>query len=167
MAKTQAGFTAPIWRGAEYSRVAPRNYTAFATRIQGPEWCLQFQRYSLLVEFELMSEPDSVRVCLFLNMGSDPRKPPGRQSNFYKAWTIANGDMPKRGEAMCFDVFLRGQTYEIEVEDVLRNSKQGLKGEPEVYSRARQILSAKWRNQESLNQESGIRNQESSNQPIK
>src|SRR5271154_6258645 len=130
MAKVEAEFAAPIWRGAEYSRVAPGNYTAFASRIQGPEWCPQFQRYSLLVEFEPMGEPDSVRVCLFLNMGSDPRKPPGRQSNFYKAWTIANGEMPRRGEEMRFDVFLRGQVYEIEVADVLRNSEQECKGEP-------------------------------------
>jgi hypothetical protein len=136
MADKQAVFAAPVWCGAEYSRVSPGVYTAFATRTQGPEWCHAYRRYSLMIEFELLGERDTTRVCLFLNLGSDPKKPPGRLSNFYKAWTIANGEPPKRGQTMEFDVFTQGQLYEIEVGMVGQDSEQRPKSDAE-FTRSR------------------------------
>ena len=158
MAEKQAVFAAPVWRGAEYSRVPPGTYTAFATKTKGPEWCHAFRRYSFMVEFELLGESEAVRVCLFLNLGSDPKKPPGRMSNFYKAWTVANGDHPKRGQRMDFDVFVQGQEYVIEVGPVGHDSDQRTKSDDEVYSTVRRIISARFMNLESLNRESKIRN---------
>src|SRR5271170_2147571 len=142
MAEKQTVFAAPVWHGAEYSRVPPGTYTALATKIQGPQWCHAFRRYSFMVEFELLGESGSTRVCLFLNLGSDPKKPPGRMSNFYKAWTVANGDHPKKGQRMDFEVFTQGQIYEIEIGLVGHDSEQRVKSGDEKYSTVRRIISA-------------------------
>jgi hypothetical protein len=160
----------PVWEGAEYTRVAEGRYSAVASRFQGPEWVRRYGRWSLMVEFELLSERDSVRVCIFFNMGTNREQPKaGRHSRYFKAWTIANGCLPKRGQAMDPEVFLDGQVYEIEVCDSCRDSEERQKTDAEVYSRVTAMLSAAHPNRrsphrESANQESRIT--QSPNQPI-
>jgi hypothetical protein len=152
----------PVWDGAEYPRVAKGRYSAVASRIQGPEWVRRYGRWSLMVEFELLAESKTVRVCIFFNMGSNRAQPrAGRHSRYFKAWTLANGYLPKRGEAMSPEVFLDGQVYEIEVSDSYRDSEERQKTDAEVYSRVTEIVSAahpkrQSPNQESVNQESRI-----------
>ena len=121
-----------------------------------------------MVEFELLDE--SVRVCIFFNMGKNRAQPKaGRHSRYFKAWTLANGGLPNRGQAMSPEVFLDGQVYEIEVADSCRDSEEQQKAEPEIYSRVKEIISAAHPkrlspNQESANQESRIK--QSPNQAI-
>ena len=158
MAKSKSPNPIPKWRGADYARVPPRRYQALATRTQGPEWTYAFRRWSLLVEFELLGE--SVRVCAFFNMGNQRDSPEvGRRSRYFQAWSLANGDLPRRGQDMPPDVFLEGQMYEVEVEDCRKNADEGAKADAEVYSRVTKILSADRRPPQSFNHESG--NQES------
>jgi hypothetical protein len=115
-----------------------------------------------MVEFELLSESKSVRVCSFFNMGSNRVRPrAGRQSRYFKAWTLANGELPRRGQAMSPEAFLDGQVYEIEVGNSYKDSEERQKTDAEVYSRVTAILSAaqpgrRSPNHESLNQESRI-----------
>ena len=168
----------PTWDGPEYAHVSPGRYDAVVTRWQGPTWIRRYQRWSLLIEFELLSE--NVRVCVFFNMGSDPQRPhTGPQSRYFKAWTIANGGRPCAKQRLDPAVFLDGQIYKIEVADSSVDAEGKPKAESLVYSRVAAILSADLpkrsnhpirqspQSPDSCNQESKIlqsRNQESPNQ---
>jgi hypothetical protein len=113
---------------------------AVAVRVQGPEWVRSYRRWSLLIEFELLGERDEVRVCAFFNMGNDPRRPmPGRQSRYFRAWTIANGEPPRKGQTMDPAVFVDGQQFEIEVEDCWKDTDNNLKTAAEIYSKVIRI----------------------------
>jgi hypothetical protein len=136
----------PIWNGPEYFRVTPGIYDAYSIRFQGPEWVRSYQRWSLMIEFELLGEPERVRVCLFLNLGRDQAKPTiGRRSNYFAAWTLANGGLPTRGQAMDPTVFLESQIYRVEVSDSLKDSNDQEKPQSAVYSKVTRIVSAERR----------------------
>jgi hypothetical protein len=165
----------PTWDGPEYARVPPGRYDAVVIRCQGPTWVRRYRRWSLMIEFELLSE--NVRVCAFFNMGADPQKThAGPQSLYFKAWAIANGGRPSAKQRLDPAVFLDGQIYKIEVSDSAVDSEGQQKAEALVYSRVTAVLSADLPNQcnypimqslDSRNQESEImqsRNQESPNQ---
>jgi hypothetical protein len=140
--------------------VAEGLYQAIAVRHQGSDWVRAFARWSLLVEFELLC--DGSRVCAFYNMGTDPKGPiVARRGKYFAAWTLANGEMPRKGERMTPDIFLEGQVYTVEVKDSRRNAKEQEKAEAEVYSKVTEIVSV---TRPILNH--SIRNQESHNQPI-
>lgn len=168
----------PTWDGPEYAHVSPGRYSAVVTRVQGPTWVRRFRRWSLMLEFELLSE--SARICAFYNMGSDPQKPhAGPQSRYFRAWVLANGERPRRKQHLDPEVFLDGQVYKIEVSDSRTDAEGQPKADSLVYSRVTTILSVESRNHQNhpmtqsplsldcLNHESGImqsRNQESPNQ---
>src|SRR5690242_9858921 len=104
-----------IWQGAEYPRVLPGDYQAICIRWQGPEWCVAFHRWSLRLEFSLLSENSSVSA--FLNMGNNAAGPRiGRRSKYYALWCQANGEMPKKGQEMALDTFTEpGLVYWVRV----------------------------------------------------
>jgi len=161
MAKNKARPQMPVWNGADYVRVPEGRYQAVATRFQGPEWTFTFRRWSLLVEFELLCE--SKRVCAFYNFGENRTKPKiTRRGNYFKAWTLANGELPRKGQRPSPDVFLEGQIFTVEVRDSRRNEKQADKAEAEVYSKVTEIVSVDRRSLDSPNHESF--NQKSKNQ---
>lgn len=137
----------PIWNGPEYKRVRPGRYSAVAVRVQGPEWLRQYRRWSLLVEFELLGESDPVRLVAFFNMGDDRQvRNPRRQSRFFKAWVLANGELPRKGQPMDPKIFMDGQVYEIEVADCSADSDEGQKTDGEIYSKVTKVHSAHWPN---------------------
>lgn len=168
----------PTWDGPEYARVSPGRYDAVATRFQGPEWVRRYRRWSLMVEFELLCE--SKRVCAFFNMGTNPERPhAGPQSRYFRAWTLANGERPRKKQKLDPGVFVDGQIFKVEVEDSRADAEGKQKDEALIYSRVATVLSAELRNQDnqpitqsdqstdSWNHESEImqsRNQESTNQ---
>jgi hypothetical protein len=156
MANHSAGPTGPTWEGVDYGRVPPGRYSAIAIRIQGPQWLRRYGRWSLIVEFQLLSEDDA-RPCMFFNMGNDATKQKvGRQSRYFRAWTMANGELPKKGKKMNPQVFLDGQVFTIEVEDCGIDSERAQKADAEIYSRVSKIISADHSNHESINHESRI-----------
>jgi hypothetical protein len=157
MAKSTAAPAGPTWDGVTYPRVSAGRYSAVAVRIQGPEWIHRYSRWSLLVEFELLGESESVLVCAFFNMGSDRRKAKvGRHSRYFKAWTIANGGLPLRGQQMDPGVFLEEQVFLLEVADSKTDSEERQKTDAEIYSRVTALISAERARQQSFNQESRI-----------
>ena len=161
MANGKAGPPVPVWNGISYTRVAEGRYQAIVVRHQGPEWVRAFLRWSLLVEFELLD--DGSRICVFYNMGNDPKGPAAaRRGKYFAAWTQANGEMPRKGERMTPDVFLEGQVYTVEVKGCRRNAKEQEKADAEIYSVVSEIVSVT--RSPILNH--SIRNQESSNHPI-
>lgn len=155
MAKNESRTPVPIWTGADYARVPEGRYQAIAVRHQGPDWTRKFQRWSMLVEFELLD--DGARVCAFYNFGNDRNAAQVlRRGNYFKAWTLANGEMPRKGQPMSPDVFLDGQVYTVEVRDNRRDAAEKEKADAEIYSVVSEIIAvdrpAPTRNQESLNQ---------------
>lgn len=171
MAKNGSHSPAPVWEGADYARVPEGTYQAIGVRHQGPDWVRRYSRWSLIVEFELLD--DGTRVCAFYNFGNGPEAKVLRNGNFFKAWTLANGEMPRKGQRMFPDVFLEGQVFIVEVKDSRRNSAEEQKADAEIYSVVTKIISVQpgptcnnpAPNQKSFNQESI--NQKSSNHPIK
>lgn len=124
----------PTWDGPEYARVPPGRYDAMAIRYQGPEWVRRYRRWSLLLEFELLSEPK--HVCAFFNMGSNPERPhAGPQSRYFHAWTIANGERPRPKQKLEPSVFLDSQIFKVEVEDC-RADAEGQKKDDRWYTAA-------------------------------
>jgi len=130
-----------VWRGPDYPVLSPGVYTVRAVRYQGPEWVRSFRRWSVRLEFALVNE--SVSVSAFFNLGDDPNGyRVGRQSRFYKAWVIANGEHPRKGQLMDLDVFLEGQFFQVVVADSGKDAERKNKNPAEVYSIVTQILSA-------------------------
>ncbi len=87
-----------------------------------------------------MQEPGG--VSSFFNFGNDPAKQRiGRKSKYFEAWTLANGEMPKKGQAMSPEVFLDGQFFWVMVEDLKNRADGGEKDDSEVYSRITKFLS--------------------------
>lgn len=126
-----------VWHGAEYPRIEPGRYWAEAVRIIGPDYLARFKRYSLGIVFRLLDRPEVEVVC-FLNLGSEGK--PHRRSNFFRAWTMANGQPPKTGQPMDPIVFLQGQTFEVRVDDNGLDPDGEKKNEAEVYSVVRKII---------------------------
>ncbi len=130
-----------VWRGPDYPLLESGNYVVRAVKVQGPEWVRSFCRWSLRIEFALTTEPGFISA--FFNFGNDKTaKSIGRQSRYFKAWTVANGELPKRGELMSPDVFLNGQFFEVLVEKCDKDSAGNPKPEEEVYSRVTKIVRA-------------------------
>ena len=130
-----------VWRGPDYPLLESGTYVVRAVKVQGPEWVRSFCRWSLRIEFALTTEPGFISA--FFNFGNDKTaKRIGRQSRYFKAWTVANGELPKRGELMSPDAFLNGQFFEVLVEKCDRDSAGNAKPEAEVYSRVTKILRA-------------------------
>jgi hypothetical protein len=133
---------APSWDGPEYAHVPNGIYSAVVTRHLGPQWVRRYQRWSIMLEFLLIS--DDVRVCAFYNMGNNPEKPhAGPQSRYFKAWVIANGGRPSAKQKLDATIFLHGQLFEIEVSDSVKDAEGSNKAEPLVYSRVERIITAR------------------------
>lgn len=131
--------TALTWGGPSYPHISPGRYSAIAVRTQGPEWCRAYQRWSLLVEFELLAEP--VQLACFYNMGNNAERCEiKRHSRYFKAWTLANGAPPMKGQSMGPDVFLQNQVFTVEVVDSGNEKKERPKSAEEMYSRVKQII---------------------------
>ncbi len=129
-----------VWHGPEYPVLEPGRYMVRGTAIQGPVFVRSFQRWSCRVEFALVDEP--ISVSAFFNFGNEKHGPKiARQSRFYKAWVLANGDHPRRGQKMSPDIFLEGQFFEVEVQACNRDSEGNPKPQAEEYSRVTRILS--------------------------
>src|ERR1017187_9699885 len=90
------------WEGADLPRIPPGEYRAVCVGWQGPEWVRAYRRWSLRLEFSLLT--DGTLVSAFFNLGCDAEEPHiGRRSRFYAAWCIANGEAPRRGQRMAWE----------------------------------------------------------------
>ena len=54
------------WQGVDLPRVPPGNYGAACVGWQGPEWVRSIRRWSLRLEFSLLSEDVSYRLSTIL-----------------------------------------------------------------------------------------------------
>jgi hypothetical protein len=113
---------------------------ATCCRWKGPEWIPAYRRYGFRLIFQLVSE--DIEVTMFINFGAKPQPPQSLASRYFKAWTVANGDAPLRGQAMAPTVFVEeGLLYTVEVEDAAIDPTTK-KDKPDclIYSRVKEIL---------------------------
>src|SRR5882762_7763188 len=96
----------PIWENEPYAVTDDGRLLVRVVAIQGLDWIRQYQRWSVRLECEGVYE--ALSVSLFINLGSDPSGPraEGRQSKFYRHWSMAKGGPPKKGQSMGWDIFL-------------------------------------------------------------
>jgi hypothetical protein len=136
-AKDSPGLT---WQGVDLPRVSPGDYQAVCIDWQGPEWCRAFRRWSLRLEFSLLT--DGTLVSAFYNMGSDATGPHiGRRSRLYAVWSLANGEMPRKGQQMALETFTDpALMYLVRVADSLKDGKDAAKPDALIYSRVTDIL---------------------------
>jgi hypothetical protein len=128
----------PVWEGKKYQRHDQGERLIRVCEIQGPEWVRCYSRWSIRLGCCLTDEPGE--VSYFMNMGSHRGGPRvGRHSNYYKAWTLANGGPPRKGEAMNPKIFL-GRFFRARIEDSVKNSNDGDKLQEEVYSHITELL---------------------------
>ena len=134
-----------VWQGSDLPRVPPGDYQAICVRWQGPEWVRAFHRWSLRLEFCLLAE--DILVSCFLNMGNDQAKPQiGRRSRFYSAWSLANGEAPRKGQQMSLDTFVDNSlVYVVRVADATKDAKDAVKPDAFVYSRVVEIVKVDFR----------------------
>ena len=108
------------------------------SKIHGPQWVNRYRRWSIRLVCLLTDEPGE--VSYFMNMGNKRDAPrAGRQSNYYKAWTLANGGPPRKGETMVPEVFL-DKFFRVRIEDCRKDSDEKEKPESEVYSHVSELL---------------------------
>jgi hypothetical protein len=136
-AKDSPGLT---WQGTDLPRVSPGDYQAVCIRWQGPEWCRAFRRWSLRLEFSLLT--DGTLVSAFYNMGSDATGAHiGRRSRFYAVWSMANGEAPRKGQQMALETFTDpALLYLVRVADATKDGKDAAKPDALIYSRVTEIL---------------------------
>src|ERR1035437_5343114 len=128
-----------IWQGVELLRVSPGDYQAVCVGWQGPDWVRAFRRWSLRLEFCLLT--DGTLVSGFYNLGSDLERPRmGRRSRFYAVWSQANGEAPRKGQQMTLETFTEeGLLYTVRVADALKDGKDEAKPDALVYSRVTEV----------------------------
>lgn len=128
-----------VWDGADLPRVNPGEYLATFAGSQGPEWCRQYRRWSLRLEFVLLDSGQCVSA--FFNFGNDPEGPRiGRKSRYFSVWAQANGELPRKGQQMGMETFREGQIYTVRVEDAGKLGTGENKTDAEIYSRVTEIL---------------------------
>jgi hypothetical protein len=128
------------WQGVDLPRISQGDYQAVCIGCQGPEWCRAFRRWSLRLEFSLMSGEGVVSA--FFNMGSDPQEPHiGRRSRFYMVWSMANGEAPRKGQQMALEALTDpALLYLVRVADCAKDGKDTAKPDALIYSRVTEIL---------------------------
>ena len=129
---------APVWQGQQYPKHDEGVRLVRVSEIQGPQWVFNFMRWSIRLGCSLTDEPGE--ASYFMNMGNKREAPQvGRQSKYYRAWTMANGGPPCKGQAMAPDVFL-GKFLRVRIEDCRKDRDEREKPEGEVYSRITELL---------------------------
>jgi hypothetical protein len=85
---------------------------------------------------------EGITVSAFYNFGNDPAKPRiGRRSRFYAVWSLANGEMPRKGQQMELGTFTDpALLYLVRVADATKDGKDAAKPDALVYSRVTEIL---------------------------
>lgn len=140
MASETKGSPSLTWQDVDLPRVPPGDYQAVCVGWQGPQWCRTYRRWSLRLEFSLMSGEGVVSA--FFNMGSDPQKfRIGRRSRFYTVWSLANGEAPRRGQQMALEALTDpALLYLVRVADSVKDARDAEKPDALRYSRVTEIL---------------------------
>src|SRR5262249_24937262 len=130
----------PVCTDHMYPRYRPGNYEArciAARTYRDP----QFQRWICRLEFRLV--PDGQTVFAFLNLGHGEKPYVGRPSEYRRAWILANGDVPRRRQAMSHRV-CQDKIFLVRIGDTTKRFDGREHPEAEIYSKVREILKRTW-----------------------
>jgi len=129
---------APVWQGQQYPKHDEGVRLVRVAKIHGPQWVNRYRRWSVRLVCLLTDEPGE--VSYFMNMGNKRDEPrAGKQSNYYKAWTLANGEPPRKGQPMAPEVFL-DKFFRVRIADCRKDSDEKEKSEGDVYSHVTEFL---------------------------
>ena len=135
------------------ARIEPGAYPAYC-RSSSTYWDRRFKRWVCALQFNVLANDlsEMARLTLFLNLGTNKERPRiGRMSNYWKAWTSANGGQPTRNAKLSDRIFLK-RYARILVADTEKNHLQRSIGSDSCYSVVRDILS--WDTGSTINQSS-------------
>lgn len=97
-----------------------------------------FNRHVCRLAFSSPLVHEGITIYAFMNLGNGKRCP-GRRSRYWKAWTMANGNPPRRGQKMTPRVFMH-KWFKVSVRDVTHDADQKPHGAAAVYSKVHAIL---------------------------
>jgi hypothetical protein len=126
----------PICDDDPYVRLPPGEYEAACVEVKvyrDP----RFRRWVARLTFRIFPENDF--VCAFLNLGSGENQKVGRDSEYRRAWIVANGSQPSKRQVMSARVF-KNKVFRVRVDDVTRRSDGREHLAAEVYSVVKEIL---------------------------
>jgi hypothetical protein len=128
------------WQGPDLPHIPPGNYQAACIGWQGPEWVRAYRRWSIRLEFVLLT--DETVISAFYNLGNDAAEPHmGRRSRFYTLWCLANGEPPRRGQRMDPKLFVDPSLqYLVRVADAVKDGRGELKPNALIYSQVADVL---------------------------
>ena len=98
----------------------------------------RYKRSSLRLDCQLTCEPE-IKVAKFVNMGQGKGQKRGPSTEFYRLWSLFNGDLPKRRQPMSLEVFA-GKFCMVKVETVVTDAKGNELPEMLRYSVVREVL---------------------------
>lgn len=131
----------PICEHAAYQWHPPGIYKARCTTVSPIYRDPRFRRWIVRLGFVLL--PDGGRVSAFLGLGNGEKPKIARGSEYRRAWIIAHGEKPRRGDRMAKSVFL-DKIFEVRIEDIKRRHDGRDHPEPEIYSRVAEIIKKLW-----------------------
>jgi hypothetical protein len=98
----------------------------------------QYKRQVCRLVFSSPLVHEGVTVYGFINLG-DGARCPGRRSRYWKAWTLANGTAPRRGQKMTPRVFV-DKWFKVSIADVIKDAEGKEHSSAQIYSTVREIL---------------------------
>ncbi len=128
----------PISEDAPYPRYEPGIYEA---------WCVKSRIYrnpmlrawKCDLEFRF-GEDDQNVVYSFLHLGNGQEPKAGRQSQYRRAWIIANdGVQPTKRQVLSKRLFV-GKRFRVRIADTVKRSNGSQLGAGEIYSTVREII---------------------------
>jgi hypothetical protein len=119
---------------AEYPHIKPGVYDAEVLSA-GISLDRRYHRWVCALKFRVV--PDGITLFGFLNCGSGEKpRAGGRRSAFFRAWSIANGSAPHRGQVMSPRAF-KNKLFQIRIGNVLSDYLQRAQS---PYSVVREII---------------------------
>jgi hypothetical protein len=128
----------PISEDAPYPHYEPGVYEAFCIKSRiylNP----LFRAWKCDLQF-VFGEDNRNTVFGFFHLGNGDQPRVGRQSQYRRAWIIANdGEQPKKRQTLSKRVFV-GKFYRVRIADTVKRSNGSQMGPGEIYSTVKEII---------------------------
>lgn len=133
----------PVWTEDEYPHYRPGRYEVRVIKAVNV-WHPMLRAWKCIIKAQLLAA-DLGFVWGFLHGGNDKKAPKtGRHSKYFRVWTMANGAMPRKRQALSAKA-LEGKNFIVEIGDTVHNFKQQLHPREAVYSVIREFVECTWR----------------------
>ena len=101
----------------------------------------RFRRHVARLKFRLV--PEGGLVCAFFNLGNGEKPKVARGSEYRRAWTIANGEQPRKRQVCSKRVFVE-KIFRVCIGDVTKRHDGREHHDAEIYSTVKEILARLW-----------------------